>query len=61
MPYEPGHRTLEYKEYEDKCPTLTTSCASGDQKNIIVDGSIIRKLHPIECERLQTLPDGYTE
>ena len=61
MPYEPGHRTLEYKEYEDKCPTLTTSCAAGDQKNIIVDGDIIRKLHPIECERLQTLPDGYTE
>lgn len=61
MPYEPGHRTLEYKEYEDKCPTLTTSCASGDQKNIVVDGDVIRKLHPIECERLQTLPDGYTE
>lgn len=22
---------------------------------------IIRKLLPVECERLQTLPDGYTE
>ena len=21
----------------------------------------IRKLHPIECERLQTVPDGYTD
>lgn len=28
----------------------------------IQDGSyIIRKLTPVECERLQTLPDGYTE
>lgn len=26
------------------------------------DGNyIVRKLTPIECERLQTLPDGYTE
>ena len=23
-------------------------------------GDSVRKLHPIECERLQTLPDGYT-
>lgn len=24
-------------------------------------GSYVRKLHPVECERLQGLPDGYTE
>lgn len=31
-----------------------------DQHGILVEG-YIRKLTPIECERLQTLPDGYTE
>ena len=35
MPYEPWQRQLEYKEYSDKCPTLTENCASGDQKNIV--------------------------
>lgn len=60
MPYEPGHRRLKYTTYIDKCPTLTTTCASGDQKNVVLNGDVIRKLTPIECERLQTLPDNYT-
>lgn len=29
--------------------------------NVIDDGTGYRKLTPLECERLQTLPDGYTE
>ena len=36
--------------------TLTTQ----DRHGVLVDG-YIRKLTPVECERLQTLPDGYTE
>ena len=36
MPYEPWHRELEYKQYSDKCPTLTENCASGDQKNTVI-------------------------
>ena len=36
--------------------TLTTS-----QNDDVVDYPRIRKLTPIEYERLQTLPDGYTE
>lgn len=31
-----------------------------DRHGVLVDG-YIRKLTPIECERLQTLPDGYTD
>ena len=31
-----------------------------DRHGVLVEG-YIRKLTPIECERLQTLPDGYTE
>ena len=31
-----------------------------DKHGILIEG-YIRKLSPMECERLQTLPDGYTE
>lgn len=40
----------------DKFYTLTAQ----DKHGILIDG-YIRKLTPIECERLQTLPDRYTE
>lgn len=60
MPYEPGHRTLHFTHYYDKCPTLTTTCASGDQKNVVLNGDVIRKLTPEECELLQNLDPGYT-
>lgn len=40
----------------NKFYTLTAQ----DRHGILIDG-YIRKLTPIECERLQTLPDGYTE
>lgn len=48
--------------FTKKSPTIT-SC-SWEHNNHIVDTNtkeIIRKLTPIECERLQTLPDNYTE
>lgn len=60
IPYEQGHRTLKFSHYYDKCPTLTTTCGSGDQKNVVLNGDIIRKLTPEECEKLQTLEPGYT-
>jgi len=41
-----------------KSPTLTASC--WEHKNILIDSGIVRKLTPIECERLQTIPDNYT-
>lgn len=37
--------------------TLRASCPNG----VMEDVWIIRKLTPVECERLQTLPDNYTE
>lgn len=42
--------TMEKKFY-----TLTAQ----DRHGVLIDG-YIRKLTPVECERLQTLPDGYT-
>lgn len=42
-----------------KCQTLTTCGGGNTQKKVYVDGRC-RKLTPVEYERLQTLPDGYT-
>ena len=44
---------------EGKSPTLAASETSG--RTHVVVGRDIRKLTPIECERLQCLPDNYTE
>jgi len=33
----------------------------GTPYKVFKDWDCIRKFHPIECERLQTIPDGYTE
>lgn len=43
----------------EKYPTLCSQ--SPDTKHKIIENAAIRKLTPIECERLQTLPDNYTE
>lgn len=43
-----------------KSPTLTT-ITGGHQKKIIDDNQQIRSLTVVECERLQTLPDNYTQ
>ena len=40
----------------EKFYTLTAQ----DKHGVLIEG-YIRKLTPIECERLQTLPDGYTD
>jgi DNA (cytosine-5)-methyltransferase 3A len=56
-----GHRHMkEVYNLKGKCSTLTT-CGGGNlQKKVYQDGKC-RKLTPLEYERLQTLPDGYTE
>lgn len=45
---------------EGKAKCLVTS-QTARETNYIFDKIGIRKLTPIECERLQTLPDNYTE
>lgn len=49
-----GKRALD-----GKVPTLSSS--SWEHNNKLSDNEIIRKLTPVECERLQSLPDNYTE
>ena len=46
-------------DIEDKSPTI---CAgSHGYSNGYVDTGVVRRLTPVECERLQTLPDDYTD
>lgn len=43
-----------------KCHTLTAVCGGNQQKKVYINGRA-RKLTPLEYERLQTLPDNYTQ
>ena len=53
-----------YSEYEaGKVASLRASGGAygGGSENLALSYSIVRRLTPTECERLQGLPDGYTE
>ena len=45
---------------EGKAPTLTTCGGGHREPKVYVEPLKWRKLTPIECERLQTVPDNYT-
>lgn len=56
-----GHDILKRVHSPDfKCHTLTT-CGGGNTQKKVFDKGRCRKLTPIEYERLQTLPDNYTD
>jgi site-specific DNA-cytosine methylase len=44
-----------------KSSVVVSNFFKGVPYNVFKDWNCIRKFHPIECERLQTLPDNYTE
>ncbi len=61
---EVGHAELNGHDFlkrvyspEGKSPTLTAICGGNQERKVALDASRWRKLTPIECERLQTLPD----
>jgi DNA-cytosine methyltransferase len=54
-----GNNIGGIKAQDGKTPCLSSN--SWEDNNHLTDGFTIRKLTPVECERLQTLPDGYTE
>jgi site-specific DNA-cytosine methylase len=49
------------KAGDGKTPSLTTSSWEHNNHLTYDEGLTWRKLTPIECERLQTVPDNYTE
>jgi DNA (cytosine-5)-methyltransferase 3A len=60
VPYVTNPKLLNFKGDTEKCMTITaTAYKQPPQVHNAPTG--IRKLTPIECERLQSLPDGYTE
>lgn len=46
---------------EGKAPTLQTCGGGNHEPKIYADQLKYRKLTPLECERLQTFPDGWTD
>ncbi len=57
-----GHDLLKriYADY-GKAPTVTCITGGNQYSKIAVDDYVWRRLTPVECERLQTVPDNYTE
>jgi DNA (cytosine-5)-methyltransferase 3A len=55
---KPCNNTEQFieKRFDDKSGTLTTV----QKDNLLTINSLIRRLTPIECERLQTVDDNYT-
>lgn len=43
-----------------KSPTLNAHSGGNHESKVALDLTHYRKLTPLECERLQTVPDGYT-
>ncbi len=61
---QPNSKTRRGRAMKEKCNCLTTTNQYFQYigKIDLPDGEYIaRKLTPIECERLQTLPDNYTD
>lgn len=54
-----GYNKGGFVGLDGKSPSITTS--SWQYNNLLTDGLKYRILTPIECERLQTVPDGYTD
>ncbi len=56
-----GHDSIKrvYAQ-EGKAPTLTTMQGGHREPKVATSRDMWRKLTPLECERLQTLPDNYT-
>lgn len=53
-----GKNPAGFRALNGKCPSLTSN--SFEQNNFLAGVFGYRKLTPLECERLQTVPAGYT-
>lgn len=47
-------------EHIEVVPTISTGNQQGISNNAVATGLVVRRLTPLECERLQGFPDGYT-
>jgi len=56
-----GYNKGGLKALDGKTPTISTSAWEHNNHLTLDEGTTWRKLTPVECERLQTVPDGYTD
>lgn len=65
LPYFKTDKKLKIKFRQNKASCLTAGANSGgnhsDMDILVIEPNICRRYSPLECERLQTVPDGYTE
>lgn len=52
---------VAWNSCERKQRTMVPVCKSDNTEPNIYNGVLYRKLTPLECERLQTIPDNYTD
>lgn len=59
-----GRSHWDFKHHSDikeaKSSAVVANFFKGVPYNVFKDYDCIRKFHPVECERLQTVPDNYT-
>ncbi len=60
-----GRNHWDFKHHSDikdlKSATVVANFFKGVPYNVFRDWDVVRKFHPVECERLQTVDDNYTE
>lgn len=60
-----GRSHWDFKHHSDirdeKSAAIVANFFKGVPYNVFKDWDCVRKFHPVECERLQTVPDNYTE
>ena len=56
-----GYYSQQNRARSKKLKMNTVTARGVDKCNIWLDGNSYRRVHPIEAERLQTLPDNYTD
>jgi site-specific DNA-cytosine methylase len=49
------------RRYEGNDNGKTNALTTVQKDNYLLEDMMIRKLTPLECERLQTVPEGYTK
>ena len=58
----PSHSSGRVYSPKGKSPTLMAGNMGGGKEPVKINHDLMwRKLTPLECERLQTVPDNYTE
>ena len=56
-----GNRVADIRLQDDKINTLQARMGTGGNNMPMVANTQVRRLTPLECERLQGFPDGWTE